>query len=161
MHGCGGWFQRRHIASHQNQQCMKRPYSCEHCHEFDSTFVDVTESHYWQCNQFPVTCPNECQEETFKQKDIEDHLKNKCPLTEVGCCYVYAGCEVRLPRKDMSEHMRDTVAHMALLENEIKKLKEFNKHLGHKEEAIYKKGIARAIISNRYTYCHGGIVSKT
>ena len=139
VHGCGERFQRRHIASHQNQQCMKRPYSCEYCREFDSTFVDVTKSHYWKCNQFPITCPNECQEETLKQKDIEDHLKNKCPLTEVGCCYVYAGCEVRLPRKDMSEHMRDTVAHMALLENEIKKLKEFNKHLEHKEEATRRE----------------------
>ena len=39
----------------------------------------------------------------------------------------------------MSEHMRDTVALMALLENEIKKLKEFNKHLEHKEEATRRQ----------------------
>ena len=47
----------------------------------------------------------------------------------------------------MSEHMRDTVAHMALLENEIKKLKEFNKHLEHKEEATRReyKGLSEVI----------------
>ena len=138
-HNCGGWFQRFHIATHQNKQCVKRPYSCEYCQEYDSTYEDVTENHYWQCHQFPVTCPNKCQQETFKQKDIEDHLKNKCPLTEVSCCYVYAGCEVRLPRKDMPGHMEDTFAHMSLLENEIKKLKKHNKQLEGKQKATCKK----------------------
>ena len=42
-------------------------------------------------------------------------LKEKCPLTEVNCPLNYAGCEVRLPRKDMPKNMCDTVSHLTLL----------------------------------------------
>jgi hypothetical protein len=42
-------------------------------------------------------------------------VKDECPLTEVNCPLHYAGCEVRLPRKDMPEHMTDTVTHLTLL----------------------------------------------
>ena len=38
---CGEWFQRRHIATHQNEQCKKRPYSCDYCRDYASTFEDV------------------------------------------------------------------------------------------------------------------------
>ena len=61
VHGCGERFQRRHIASHQKGVCPKRPYSCEYCHEYESTFEDVTEDHYLDCEMYPVTCPNKCQ----------------------------------------------------------------------------------------------------
>ena len=39
-HECGGWYQRRYIATHQDQECLEPPYSCEHCNEYDSTFKD-------------------------------------------------------------------------------------------------------------------------
>ena len=59
-HKCGEWFQRRHITTHETQQCKKRPYSCDHCRDYDSTFEDVTEVHYPQCGKYPVSCPNDC-----------------------------------------------------------------------------------------------------
>ena len=114
-HGCGEWFQRRHIAAHQKWVCPKRPYSCEYCCEYESTFEDVTKNHHYQCNKFPVTCPNKCREAPFERQKVEKHVKDECPLTEVNCPLYYAGCEVRLPRKDMPEHMRDTVTHLTLL----------------------------------------------
>ena len=113
-HECGGWFQRRYIATHQDQECLERPYSCEHC---DSTFKEVTDIHYAECPKYPVTCPNECRHDPFKQQEIEYHLKDDCPLAKVSCPLHYAGCEVELPRKDMPEHMKDTVTHLALLAN--------------------------------------------
>ena len=137
-HGCGERFQRHHITSHQTN-CSKRSYFCNYCQEYASTFEDVTENHYLHCSHYPVTCPNKCREEPFKQKDIEDHLKNICPLTEIGCCYVYAGCKVRLPRKLMSDHMEDTLTHMSLLETEITKLKLRNEELHGKHKATEKK----------------------
>ena len=42
-------------------------------------------------------------------------MKDECPLTEIHCPLHYAGCKVRLPRKDMPDHMSDTVTHMTLL----------------------------------------------
>ena len=91
----GGWFQRRYIATHQDQECLERPYSCEHCNEYDSTFNEVTDIHYAECPKYPVTCPNECRHDPFERQEIEYHLKDDCPLTKVSCPLHYAGCEVR------------------------------------------------------------------
>ena len=112
--GVGRGSRRRHIASHQDEKCPKCPYSCEYCHEYESTFEDVTEDHYLDCEMYPVTCPNKCQGDFFKRQDMEKHV-NECPLTEIHCPLHYAGCKVRLPRKDMPDHMSDTVTHMTLL----------------------------------------------
>ena len=128
-HGCGEWFQRRHIAAHQKGMCPKRPYSCEYCSEYESTFEDVTKNHHHQCNKFPVTCPNKCREAPFERKNVENHVKVECPLTEVNCPLHYAGCEVRLPRKDMPEHMRDTVTHLTLLATVTQTLLKENQEL--------------------------------
>ena len=128
-HGCGEWFQRHHIAAHQKVVCPKRPYSCEYCREYKSTFEDVTKNHHCQCNKFPVICPNKCQEAPFERQKVENHVKVECPLTEVNCPLHYAGCEVRLPRKDMPEHMRDTVTHLTLLATVTQTLLKENQEL--------------------------------
>ena len=135
-HGCGERFQRRHVISHQNKQCRKRPYSCEYCHDCDSTFEDVTVTHYPECKKYPVSCPNGCQDNLFERQEMELHLKEKCPLARVNCPLHYAGCEVRLPRKDMSEHMRDTVTHLTLLANVAQTLLKENQELKQQLEAM-------------------------
>ena len=40
---------------------------------------------------------------------------DKCPLTLVDCPFQYADCETQLPRKDIPEHMKETVTHLTLL----------------------------------------------
>ena len=139
-HGCGEWFQRSHIAAHQKRLCRRRPYSCEYCHKYESTFEDVTKNHHHQCNKFPVTCPNKCQEAPFERQKVENHVKVECPLTEVNCPLHYAGCEVKLPHKDMPEHMSDTVTHLTLLATvtltllkENQELKQHNQQLAVKQ----------------------------
>ena len=134
--GCGEWFQRHHIAAHQKVVCPKRPYSCQYCCEYESTFEDVTKNHHHQCNKFPVTCPNKCQEAPFERQKVENHVKVECPLTEVNCLLHYAGCEVRLPRKDMPEHMRDTVTHLTLLATVTQTLLKENQELKQQLEVV-------------------------
>ena len=114
-HGCGERFQRRHIASHQKGACPKRPYSCEYCNEYESTLEDVTKNHYPQCAKYAVACPNKCRDAPFERQNVKSHVKVECPLAEIDCPLHYAGCKVRLPRKDMPEHMTDTVTHLTLL----------------------------------------------
>ena len=138
-HECGGWFQRRYIATHQDQECLERPYSCEHCNEYDSTFKDVTDIHYAECPKYPVTCPNECRHDPFERQEIEDHLEDDCPLAKVSCPLHYAGCEVELPRKDMPEHMKDTVTHLTLLANVTLSLVKENQELKEKQRATEEK----------------------
>ena len=138
-HECGRWFQRRYIATHQDQECLERPYFCEHCNEYDSTFEEVTDIHYAECPKYPVTCPNVCRHDPFERHEIEDHLKDDCPLTKVSCPLHYAGCEVELPRKDMPEHMKDTVTHLTLLANVTLSLTKENQELKEKQRATEEK----------------------
>ncbi|CAI8037811.1 TNF receptor-associated factor 4, partial [Geodia barretti] len=137
--GCGEWFQRRNIASHQKGVCPKRPYSCEHCHEYESNFEDVTKNHYPQCVKYPVTCPNKCRDAPFERQNVNNHVKDECPLTEVDCPLHYAGCEVRLPRKDMPEHMTDTVTHLTLLATVTQSLLKENQELRQTTEDLKKE----------------------
>ena len=114
-HGCGEWYERRFIDTHENEECPQRPYSCKYCKEYDSTFEDVTKIHHAECGKYPVPCPNKCQDDPFERSKINYHLNDECPLNEVSCPFAYAGCEVRLPREDITEHAGDIVTHFALL----------------------------------------------
>ena len=126
---CGEWFQRHHITSHETEQCKKRPYSCDYCRDYESTFEDVTEIHYPQCSKYPIACPNECRVYKFERQELESHLQDQCPLTLVDCPFHYAGCQTQLPRKDMPEHMRETATHLTLLASVTQNLVKENQEL--------------------------------
>ena len=139
VHGCGERFQRRHIASHQKDVCPKRAYSCEYCREYDSTFEEVTKNHCPQCVKYPVPCPNKCQEAPFERQKVDNHVKDECPLTEIHCPLHYAGCGVRLPRKDMPQHMSDTFTHLTLLATVTQTLLKENHELRQITEDLKKE----------------------
>ena len=126
---CGEWFQCHHITSHETEQCKKRPYSCDYCRDYLATFEYVTEIHYPLCSKYPVACPNECREDKFERQELETHLRDQCPLTLVDCPFHYAGCQTQLPRKDMPEHMRETVSHLTLLASVTQNLAKENQKL--------------------------------
>ena len=162
--GCGERFLRRHITSHQNLECRKRPYSCEYCHDYHSNFQDVTGLHYSQCTQYPVPCPNRCQETAMKRQELQKHIEEECPLTEVNCPLHFAGCGVRLPRKDMPEHLKDTVTHLTLLATttqsllkENQELKRHNQQLELKQESMEKQFTALQEEMQTMKLCLGGL----
>ena len=113
--GCRDKCQRRFVAAHESEECKKRPYSCDHCQNYQSTYEDVVNAHYPQCGVYPVACPNKCQEPTFQRQKLESHLRDDCPLVVVECPFHYAGCLESVPRKDMAEHMKETSSHLSLL----------------------------------------------
>ena len=135
-HKCGEWFQRHHITSHEAEQCKKRPYSCDYCQDYQSTFEDVTEIHYPQCSKYPVACPNECREDKFERQELVSHLRAQCPLALVDCPFHYADCQTQLPRKDMPEHMRETVSHLTLLASVTQNLVKENQELKRKVQTL-------------------------
>ena len=133
---CGAWFQRRHITTHETQQCKKRPYSCDYCRDYHSTFEDVTEVHYPQCGKYPVACPNDCDVYKFERQKLETHLREECPLSIVDCPFHFAGCETQLPRKDMPEHSKENVIHLTLLATAMQKLVKENQELRHEVQQL-------------------------
>ena len=119
---CARSFRRKSLDTHENNECRQRPYSCDHCGEFASSFEEVVVNHYPVCERYPLPCPNKCDEipEGFQyaieRRDLERHVKEECLLTVVECDFHYAGCEARLPRKDMASHLAESlVTHISLM----------------------------------------------
>ena len=112
---CSDFIKRNKLLHHKKQLCEKRPFSCEHCNEYESTFEDVIHNHWPVCGYRPVRCPNKCGAFPERQK-LDDHVGKECPLTVVECDFHYVGCEVRLPRRNMPDHLKDgLVEHFSLL----------------------------------------------
>ena len=111
---CCDDIQRKDLKEHEEDKCSKRPYSCEYCEDYKSIFEDVTTNHWPVCPSRPVPCPNECGASP-KLGSLDSHVENECPLQSVDCAFKYAGCNERLPRKDMPDHIIQSLAlHMSL-----------------------------------------------
>ena len=97
-------FQRCSVSDHQVRDCNQRPFSCDYCSSYQSSYEEVVRKHWPVCGFRPVSCPNECGMFPERQ-NLEQHTSEDCPLTVVNCDFYYAGCEVQLPRKDMPAHL--------------------------------------------------------
>ena len=117
---CSILIKRFDIQTHQDN-CPKRPFTCEHCEEYTSYYKDVTTNHWPVCSRYPVQCPNKCGK-TLDRQYIDSHISNKCPLTAVDCDFKFVGCDKRLPRKDLPAHLNNnTVTHLSLQAAHYKK----------------------------------------
>ena len=116
---CGGRVQRRELPTHLEQACPKRAYVCDYC-LFEATFDVVTTQHWQVCGYFPLPCPNKCDVGRVERQNLEQHLK-ECSLQEVECDFSYAGCQVKLQRKDFASHMEEnTQNHMRMTQGKLK-----------------------------------------
>ena len=112
---CGSKLKRRYMQKHQVELCSRRILSCEYCHEYESSYDDVTQNHWPVCGSFLVHCPNNCGV-FLQRKKLSSHTEDECPLTIAVCEFCHVGCDTKLPRKDIPEHLRDSfVTHMSLL----------------------------------------------
>ncbi len=127
--GCGQYCQRHLIANHQSENCSERPFSCDYCRDYNSTQGDVLFNHLPVCKCYPVSCPHECTPYAVERQKLEKHLNEECPLQEVECVFKYAGCETKLPRKDMPEHLKENIGHMSLLARQNQALARQNQEL--------------------------------
>ena len=95
--GCGerGW--RKDLQTHLQHKCNYRPYQCEHCGHKD-TYKAITEgayswmsSHYSECPEYPLACPNRCGVTGIRHRAMPDH-HSSCPLEPLDCPFKDAGC---------------------------------------------------------------------
>ena len=136
---CSDIIVRSKLLDHKNALCDKRPFSCEYCNEYELTFEDVTHNHWPVCGCYPVQCTNKCGAFPERQK-LDDHVGKECPLTVVECDFHYAGCEVRQPRRNMPDHLKDgLVAHFSLLAVRYKRQQEFLKKQEDEIKALTKE----------------------
>ena len=82
--------------------CPKHPWKCAYCAL--NGLKECVSDHVSVCGQYPVLCPNRCEEGEVPRSSLEQHL-TLCPLQEVECEYAGMGCEVRLARREMRGHL--------------------------------------------------------
>ena len=131
-------IQRKDLKEHEDDKCPERAYDCEYCQEYESTYIDVTTNHWPVCPSRPVPCPNECGISP-KFEVLHDHME-ECPLQAIDCAFKYAGCNERLPRKDMPNHITQSLAHHMSLQatSHQQELLKLNNHISELEEQLDK-----------------------
>ena len=100
--GCGWVGELGNLEDHVTH-CPKQPWQCQYCST--EGLKEMKTEHLSACAQFPVPCPNSCLVGTVPRCQVDQH-KLECPLEELDCEYAEFGCTVRLPRRDMGEHLR-------------------------------------------------------
>ena len=129
--GCGVSFQRHCMAAHIAKSCPKRGFTCQYC-GLRSTYEEVCNKHWPECDKYPLPCPNKCRVETVQRGSLEQHL-NECPLQHVECEFCHAGCKEKMQRKDLQGHMEKNLQkHLSLLSAfAVKKLAEKDEKIKH------------------------------
>ena len=141
-YGCGQQYQRQYIEEHK-EKCPKRPFICGYC-KYQSTYEVIVNEHYPVCDKYPIICPNECSEDEIEQGVLQDHL-NKCPFQVVECEFSHMGCQEKVRRCDLAQHLSDNgVQHSALSSKMIyeslqKMMEEKDRQLQEKEAQIAEK----------------------
>jgi len=114
-YGCGEEIKRCRLVEHKTSVCPARPYTCEHC-GLKGKWESITNAHMIVCENYPMECPNKCGAGGIQRKYLDKHVKDKCPLEIVACEYSFAGCHVRIHRKDLSNHFSESMpSHLSLL----------------------------------------------
>ena len=123
-------FQRKALQDHLDNECTRRRYKCEYCGHED-TYRSITgngyrqtyDSHYDECDMYPLDCPNWCGKKQIKRTDMSTH-RDKCPEELLECPFKAEGCKTRVVRRDFDNHMStQMLQHMLLLRKECRLLK--------------------------------------
>lgn len=119
---CGFTLERRYEDFHVGKICRFRSFSCEYC-SLTKTYDYIAETHYDQCQEYPLKCLNKCKDKMIKRKDMKSHI-DVCPLEEVTCVFAEVGCGLKCKREDMGDHMQSSMQdHLMMTMETVRHLK--------------------------------------
>ena len=120
---CGGRIKRCNLAKHKSNECNKRPFSCQYC-DYKATHEKVVNDHWPKCQRYPKVCPNECSTVEIERRFLQRHLQEECPLEKIQCEFSFAGCQAKVERKSMKEHLdKGKDDHLKMTASECKNLR--------------------------------------
>ena len=99
--GCGVVSLRNKHANHENNECLQRIETCEHC-EKNLKVCDMF-SHFDECPKMQVACDLKCGM-VMCREDVSQHLEWECSEMEETC---KLGCGVKSTRSELEFHMTD------------------------------------------------------
>jgi len=108
--GCGGVIQRRGLTKHVETECPHRKVNCQYC-QLGGEHWFIEGKHKEECAEYPLACPNKCEEAgCIARKDMDEH-RSRCPLEVIDCEYETMGCEVWMTRQTQKEHNKEKMEH--------------------------------------------------
>ena len=120
--GCGQRVKRSSLKEHQSDDCTNRPFTCEYC-DYKSTHEIIVNEHWSKCQRYPKVCPNKCSTTEIEARFLQRHLREECPLEKIQCEFSLAGCQTKVKRKLMKEHLDETKdEHLKMTASKCKKL---------------------------------------
>ena len=153
-YGCGQQFRRWYIEDHK-EECLKRPFDCHYC-GYHSTHEVIVNEHHPICDKYPINCPNECcfydydydydYETTMpiERGMLKDHL-DKCPLQMVECEFSHVGCQEKVHRCNLAQHLSDNSLHHNALSSKMiyeslqKTMEEKDRQILEKDKQLQEK----------------------
>ena len=103
--GCGEEVIRKDLEDHKENTCSLRTVDCKYCQW--SGIVKNIETHYTNCLDYPLNCPNNCGETGLPAHSMEDHLQ-ECPEQKTKCPYSTSGCPAMVKRKNLEDHKENS-----------------------------------------------------
>ncbi|XP_065890865.1 TNF receptor-associated factor 4-like [Dysidea avara] len=106
--GCGGIIQRQDLTKHVETECPCRMVNCQYC-QLEGEHQFIKGKHEEKCIEYPLACPNMCEQAgCISRKDMNKH-RNSCPLEIINCEYQTMGCEVRMTRQTVRQHNKEKI----------------------------------------------------
>lgn len=122
-YGCRDLVRSGAMKEHKTNRCRKRPFTCEFCGYHNAHDI-VTEKHLPVCLEAPVECPNNCKTKELTRGRLQEHMDSECPLKPVDCEFASVGCTTKLPRAQMSMHLRGSMEnHLLLVMKELERMR--------------------------------------
>ncbi|XP_065070864.1 TNF receptor-associated factor 6-like isoform X2 [Rhopilema esculentum] len=104
---CGQSLLKANLQKHLKEECLKRIETCTYCQK-KVVFKDFDE-HAGSCPEYPVHCPNNCSDDTYPRKKLDEHLKFVCVRAVVQCPFNVFGCKFEGARADVSQHFEKSL----------------------------------------------------
>ena len=109
------------LEKHLKDICTHRSTTCPYCHITDIHKI-ITGSHYSECTEVPIACPNKECDEIHVRRLMEDH-RDVCSKEIVFCPYVKVGCQEKVKRESLRQHEEENIKeHLRVAMKRIEKL---------------------------------------
>lgn len=113
--GCTQSILRLNLETHINEQCLYRRLKCEYCNDVEMTYKMLSDTHWPECPDFPVACPNNCGVEEMRRSQVQSHCDRDCKMQTVRCPFWEVGCNIRRHRKNLPAHVKTSEQHHSQL----------------------------------------------
>jgi len=103
---CNSPVERRLLEDHVMKECQWRTVHCGYCDEKYAKCDE--EEHSLKCRRLPVECSSGCGE-VIPREEMTAHQDVDCSQTLVSCQYDYLGCNSRVKRCEMKDHIEENL----------------------------------------------------